>query len=145
MNKSLYLKGVNSGVPTEYLPSSFLLSTWVVCVELLHLLIFLTIKAFSKDPRFFSTSMKVQNCDCYRLLQINILWKRLPLGLTVCTVGSQPSEQTESSIVQLNTRISSIVHLWAPIQGAQVLWRTQNIVISFHIVQDVLLLPLAWS
>lgn len=37
MSMFLYLKGVNSGVPIEYVPSSFLLSTWVACVELLHL------------------------------------------------------------------------------------------------------------
>lgn len=37
MSMFLYLKGVISGVPTEYVPSSFLLSTWVASVELLHL------------------------------------------------------------------------------------------------------------
>lgn len=93
-----------------------------------------------KDCRFFSASMKTQYCDCYRLLQISILWKKLPLGLIACPVSSQPSEQAEGSFAQLNTWISSIVYLWTPIQGARVLWWIQD---TFHIVQDVLLLPLA--
>lgn len=93
MNKSSYLKGVNSGVPTEYLPSSFLLSTWIVCVELLHLLIFLTIKAFSKDPRFFSSSMNTElwllqtPSDKY-LMEVVASWiKSVHCGFTALRAG----------------------------------------------------------